>query len=266
MINIIHKSPDNVAAFKAKGKVTKADFDIVFERVNDVIDKYGQLNYLLNLKTDVSNFTSGAWLSDMFLGIKHLTKWNRCAIISDSKSIDQLTKLMDKFTIGEFRVFKHENLSEAMVWTSTGILKKTHRGSVFPALAAGIGGAIALNVLHESVRKNFNDVPEVNEVGEEALDKILKKADISLNEHQLYGATLVADVVSNGLFYALLATNKAGVASGLVAGIAAVELPKYLGLNEHPVAGSDRKKLLTVAYYTVGAAVAGFLYKKFKNR
>lgn len=267
MIKIIRKAPENIAAFKAVGEVAKEDFEKVFERVQEVIDEYGELNYLLKLDTDVKNFTAGAWLNDMLLGVKHLTKWNRCAIVSDNMIIDKVTAAMNKFTIGEFRVFAHEDYEQALRWASHGKEGKKHSGGhVGAAVAAGLGGAIALNILHETIRKNCANVPQVNEVGEEAMDKMLKKANVELNEDALYGATLAADILSNGVYYAALATNKAGILSGVLGGLGAVVLPKYLGLDDAPVAATDRKKVMTVAYYTFGAAVTGLLYSMFKKK
>lgn len=264
MIKIIRNAPKNVAAFEASGSVTKSDFEIVFRRVKKVIEKEGELNYLLSLKTDISEFSMGAWLKDLMLGVKHLGKWNRCAIISDSKAIDLATKAMNSFTIGEFKVFSHSRYDDAMHWVS----KKESEtpGSWGSALLAGLGGAIALNVIHEALRKTSDNVPEVNKVGEEALEKTLAKADTKIEGNQLYSATLAADVVSNGLYYAALATNKVGVLSGIAGGIGAIVLPKYMGLDDAPVASTGKKKVMTVAYYTIGAAVTSLLYSRLKKK
>lgn len=268
MIQIIKNAPENVAAFEARGEVTKQDFETVFAHVQEKIDQEGELNYLLKLDTDVSNFTAGAWLKDMLLGMKHLTNWNRCAIVSDKEAVHSVTYLADKFTIGEFKAFEQNDFKKALNWVSTGKKKNkksegTHIGA---ALAAGLGGAVVLNVMHEIIRKNFDNVPEVNEVGEQALDKMLSSTGIQLNDKELYGATLAADVVSNALYYSALATNKAGILSGILGGIGAVELPKYLGLDDKPVAATDQKKLMTIAYYTLGALVTGFLYRKLTKK
>lgn len=267
MIKVIKDAPKNVAAFVASGEVTKEDFDIVFKHVQKLINQEGELNYLLKLKTDTSNFTVGAWLEDMLLGIKHLTKWNRCAIVSDKKTVHDVTALADKVTIGDFQAFSHKHYEEALNWVSTGSTEETESdsGNVRAALLAGLGGAIVLNAVHELVRHNFDNVPEVNKLGEEALDKMLSPAGVDLNDDELYNAALAGDLVSNALYYSTLATNKAGILSGIVGGIGAVILPKYIGLNDQPVASTDRKKLLTVAYYTLGALATGFIYKKLKK-
>lgn len=135
---------------------------------------------------------------------------------------------------------------------------------MYKKIIAGFGGAIALNILHETIRKNFDNVPEINEVGEEALLKITDNTPINISEGKtLYATILVGDIVSNGMYYATTAT-KNDLASGLLAGAGAILLPKKMGLNDQPVAGSNKKKAMTVCYYLFGALVTKFIYDRIK--
>ncbi len=136
---------------------------------------------------------------------------------------------------------------------------------MYKKIIAGMGGAIALSLLHEAVRKNFDNVPEINKVGEEALNKALDKADMKITNHdQLYAATLAGDVIGNGMYYATTATSGFNIASGLAMGLGALALPEKIGLDEKPVAETTQKKVMTVAYYLFGAIVTKFIYDKIK--
>lgn len=136
---------------------------------------------------------------------------------------------------------------------------------MYKKILAGLGGAIALNLLHEIVRNNFDNVPEVNKVGEEALNKSLETVDMKITEKdQLYAATLAGDVISNGIYYATTATSGFNLVSGVAAGVGAVMLPEKMGLDDSPVAGSTQKKLMTVGYYLFGAVVTKLIYDKIK--
>lgn len=71
-------------------------------------------------------------------------------------------------------------------------------------MLAGLGGAIALNIIHESLKKKGSDMPRVDLVGEEALQKSLNYLGMSIDDDAtLYNATLAGDVVSNTLYYSL---------------------------------------------------------------
>ncbi|RYY71176.1 MAG: STAS/SEC14 domain-containing protein [Chitinophagaceae bacterium] len=121
MITIINDAPANVAAFRATGEVLKEDFEeVVLPHVDAVVKLYGELNYVLVLDTDVSNFTMGAWMQDALLGLKNMTRWNRAAIVTDKESIKTFTGIFSKVMPGEFRGFDKDDMDMAIQWASTG--------------------------------------------------------------------------------------------------------------------------------------------------
>lgn len=121
MISIIKTAPANVAAFTATGEVNKDDFQsVVMPHVKAVVEQHDELNYVLNLDTDISNFTAGAWLQDALLGIKNITKWNRAAIVTEKESIQNFTEIFSKVMPGEFRGFDKNELEMAINWAATG--------------------------------------------------------------------------------------------------------------------------------------------------
>ena len=121
MITIIQEAADNVAAFRASGQVTKDDFEnVVLPHVKAKVEVYDELNYLFYLDTKLEEFTAGAWIQDAWLGIKNLTKWNRCAIISDEERIHKFTETFSKVMPGEFKTFTTAQLGVAAKWCETG--------------------------------------------------------------------------------------------------------------------------------------------------
>jgi hypothetical protein len=119
MIHFLENLPTNMVGFKATGEITENDFtDIVMPKVKALIDKTDKLNYLLVLETSVKNFTIGAWMKDAMMGIKHLTKWNRAAIVSDVEAIRNFTDFFSYLMPGEFKGFEHKDLQLAIDWTS----------------------------------------------------------------------------------------------------------------------------------------------------
>ena len=119
MIRYLEDLPSNVAGFKAVGEITEVDFtEKVMPKVQALIDKTDKLNYLLVLETSLKNFSFGAWLKDALMGIKHLTKWNRAAIVTDVDAIRKFTDIFSLFIPGEFRGFEHKELQEAIDWVS----------------------------------------------------------------------------------------------------------------------------------------------------
>ncbi|OCK51769.1 hypothetical protein BA768_03405 [Chryseobacterium sp. CBo1] len=121
MITIINDAPENVAAFNATGDITKEDFEnLVIPYVKSKVEQFDELNYLLYLDTDLSNFTMGAWLQDALLGLKNLSKWNRCAIVTDKEGVQNFTDIFSVLMPGEFKSFPKENLYNALYWCENG--------------------------------------------------------------------------------------------------------------------------------------------------
>ncbi|HSZ72263.1 MAG TPA: STAS/SEC14 domain-containing protein [Cytophagaceae bacterium] len=120
MIQRISSLPDTMVGFRAVGEITREDYDeVVIPAVYEIVEKTGQLNYLLVIDTSLQNFTAGAWIKDAILGIKNLTKWHRAAIVTESAVIRKFTDFFSALIPGEFKGFSHEHLQEAIDWISS---------------------------------------------------------------------------------------------------------------------------------------------------
>lgn len=137
---------------------------------------------------------------------------------------------------------------------------------------AGLGGAIVLNLLHESLKKKKMDTPRIDLVGEEALQKTLGYFGTKIeNKDTLYKATLASDLISNATYYSMIGNSTENVwgkavSLGLVAGIGAVMVPKEIGLDEEPVAKNNQVKAMTVGYYLVGALATAVILTVLKSK
>lgn len=116
MIQLI-KSPDNVAAFRALGEVTKKDYDeVVVPAVEALVNRTDELNFLLDLDTDLANYTMGAWFEDIMIGFKNLGKWHKAAIVTNSEKIISFTNAFSYIAPGEYKGFKKDELEVALLW------------------------------------------------------------------------------------------------------------------------------------------------------
>ncbi len=134
---------------------------------------------------------------------------------------------------------------------------------ILSSLAAGFAGALALTALHETARRlRPADAPRMDVLGERGLRKLLGMAELPQpSEGVAYTATMLGDVLSNGLYYSLVGAGKHTVRRGLMLGAAAgaggVLLPGPLGLGTGPSRRTPQTEAMTVAWYTVGGLVAG---------
>lgn len=133
-------------------------------------------------------------------------------------------------------------------------------------LLAGLGGAIVLTVLNESLKNLDDKMPRIDLAGEEAIQKTSAFLGSEItNKKTLYKTTLAGDILSNAAYYSLIGGNKKNLwkraaSAGFLAGLGAVTLPKDMGLDDTPVAKSLTTKALTIGYYMAGAlATAGIM-------
>ncbi|WP_439558647.1 hypothetical protein [Dyadobacter sp.] len=140
-------------------------------------------------------------------------------------------------------------------------------------IAAGLAGAVVLNLLHEGGRQFYAKAPRINRVGEEALSKSLETVNIDPPKgKKLFGLTLASDLLSNAAYYSMVGSGKEenillrGAGFGFAAGIGALTLTKPLGLNDAPVNRTVQTQILTVAYYVIGGLAAAFVAKKISER
>lgn len=138
-------------------------------------------------------------------------------------------------------------------------------------LIAGLGGALVLTLLNESLKDINEDMPHIDLVGEEAVLKSAAYLGIDINNNDvLYGTTLVADIISNATYFSLIKGEgqdlwTKAASAGIVAGIGAVKLPAKIGLNDEPVTKSLATKAWTIGYYMAGALATATIMQVFKN-
>ncbi len=123
-------------------------------------------------------------------------------------------------------------------------------------LIAGLGGAIALNIVHESLKNKGRNMPHIDELGEEALQKSMSYFGVEVGDKQdLYLSTLAGDLASNALYYSFIGGRSSLIWPKAIA----------LGFDPAPVARNSQVSSLTVMYYLSGALVTGALLKLLKR-
>ncbi|HZX59413.1 MAG TPA: STAS/SEC14 domain-containing protein [Mucilaginibacter sp.] len=119
MLQFIKNLPDHVVGIRAIDEVDKEDYEkVLIPRMEELVERQGEINYLLVLETDVQNFSVAAWFEDFKLGLKNFRKWNKVAIVTDQKGVEWLADISRHLIPGESRGFKLSELSEAIEWVS----------------------------------------------------------------------------------------------------------------------------------------------------
>jgi len=119
MLQFIKDLPDHVVGIRAMGEVNKEDYEkVLIPRMEELVRRQGEIDYLLVLETDVQNFSAAAWFEDLKLGLKNFTKWRKIAIVTDQKSVIWFSDMFSHFIPGQARGFHLTELEHAINWVS----------------------------------------------------------------------------------------------------------------------------------------------------
>ena len=117
MLRYIKDLPEHVIGIHAVGEVSKEDYEkVLIPRLDELVARQGEINYLLILETDIGNFTAGAWWDDFKLGLKHFKQWNKIAIVTDQKVVEWLSDVFTAFIPGKSKGFPMAQLDAAIKW------------------------------------------------------------------------------------------------------------------------------------------------------
>jgi hypothetical protein len=136
------------------------------------------------------------------------------------------------------------------------------------ALLSGGAGAVALTLLHQTLKASRSDAPRADALGREALRKGFEAAGKEPPaEDTLQLAALCGDLAGNTLYYSAVGLTepengmRTGALLGLAAGAGAVLLPGPLGFDESATNRTVQTQAMALGIYLAGGLVAGLVYR-----
>ena len=119
MLEIIQGMPDNVVAVNASGKVTGEDYDrLLIPIIEGKLRSHDKIRFLYQLGPDFDGFTAGAMWDDAKIGFKHLTAYERVAVVTDVNWVACAVKFFAFMTPCPVNIFANDRLAEAKSWIS----------------------------------------------------------------------------------------------------------------------------------------------------
>ena len=117
MIEHLTNVPDNVVAFVCQGQVTKRDYDTVLvPAVMQALMNHKKIRLYYETAADFAGIDPGAIWEDFKVGMKHFTRWERIAIVTDVDWIKNTVRIFSFLMLGELRIFPAAAASQARKW------------------------------------------------------------------------------------------------------------------------------------------------------
>lgn len=97
------------------GPLTRADFDALTAKADEMIEQFGQLRFLEVIEKIGKIQPSALW-ADFKWGPKHIKSFSHVAVVADQKWIEWMIVPFRKFMSCEVRVFHLDELEDARQW------------------------------------------------------------------------------------------------------------------------------------------------------
>ena len=117
-------SPENVFAIEVVGKFEKDDYEkVLVPAVQKMIDGPGEIRAVFVFGDRYEGLTAGATWADTKLYVgellhRELSKWKRCAIVTDLDWLRHSIAMFHWMMPGEVEVFAPSKVQEAIAWTA----------------------------------------------------------------------------------------------------------------------------------------------------
>lgn len=117
MLEILTGLPENIVGVSAREKVTGEDYEsVLIPAVEERLERFAKIRVLYVIGPDFSGFTAGAVWDDAWIGLRHLSAYERVAVVSDAGWIVNAVKLFSFFMPCPVKVFGNDRLADAKAW------------------------------------------------------------------------------------------------------------------------------------------------------
>ncbi len=117
MIETLEGFPENVVAFSCKGRVTRHDYErVLVPRVEKALREHEKVRLYYEIGPELESIDPGAMWEDLKVGMEHLLRWERVAIVTDVEWIRHTMRIFSFIIPGEVRVFPDADAAQARDW------------------------------------------------------------------------------------------------------------------------------------------------------
>ena len=117
MIELMQDVPNNVIACSITGKITGDDFEnVLIPAMEAALEKHDKVRALVQVGPEVTGFEAAALWDDAKVGMKHYTRWEKIAFVTDIEWVIRSVKAFGFLMPGEVKLFSHDQSDEAKAW------------------------------------------------------------------------------------------------------------------------------------------------------
>src|SRR5208282_3331629 len=136
MIDALKGFPTKVLAFACKGHVTKRDYEtVLIPAVKQALKQTGKVRLYYQIDPDFSGIEPGAVWDDFTVGMEHVLRWERIAVVTDVDWIRYTIRAFSFVIPAVTKIFPLDEKAKARDWI---VADMTPRGRAAIAIRVGI--------------------------------------------------------------------------------------------------------------------------------
>ena len=117
MIEALTDFPDNIVALACEGQVTKIDYETVLVPiVEKALKRHDKIRLYYQIGSDFEGIDPGAVWEDFKVGVEHLLRWERIAIVTDINWIRHTMRAFSFLIPCEVKIFPTSDTQKARDW------------------------------------------------------------------------------------------------------------------------------------------------------
>jgi len=117
MIDTLKGFPENVIAAACSAHVTKHDYEtVLIPRVKQALAKHKAVRLYYEIGANFTGIEPGAVWEDLKVGMEHLLRWERMAVVTDVDWIRHTIKAFSFLIPGEVKIFPLTQQVQAREW------------------------------------------------------------------------------------------------------------------------------------------------------
>jgi hypothetical protein len=117
MIELLKDFPSNVVALSASGQVTKQDYEkVVIPAVERALAQNDKIRLYYRIGSDFTGIDPSAMWADTKVGIGHLFKWERIALVTDVEWIKVSVMAFGFLMPAQVNVYSNAQAETAREW------------------------------------------------------------------------------------------------------------------------------------------------------
>ncbi len=117
MIELLKGYSGNVVALSASGQVTKADYEkVVIPAVEQALGQHEKVRLYYQIGPDFSGIDPGAMWADTKIGMGHILRWERIAVVTDVDWIRHSVSAFGFLMPAQVKVYPTAEADQAKKW------------------------------------------------------------------------------------------------------------------------------------------------------